>query len=646
MAFARIQETRGTAHARLDTAETTAPSVRFAVHTVPLIVLIVYCSLSAVLCPRAFDPVTLGSYPGRKTIRITTGLSSGRLSGLFTFEFFGSTVEIPANLANFDEELCGETFSSLLAVGDASCQLERVNEEDGSGSFLVTFNSWSSTLYENNIYSHNGRPSVSEMICEPTPSSSDFAAGPRCTVQDAESGGPVPEYAVCSGRGHCRADTGVCSCERGFHGLACEDTADSMDVIYHLHDGPYFTGTMLKAKVLRSASPDFNLFQLARADEMGTPQDAITTVRGDGLLTHEGPIHATGSMAISARFPLRTEEQQALNALSLDGTLIPDLQKKRHSFQEASTLLHTAAGTSHQYHIRSQHDGSDVFSVAGNGKLAAQSLATLDEAFRVADGLVHARDMRVESSLSVSGAAHIEDSLTLGSGFVLNPEGMTIDANAHSHALLELKSGASGFNGGLLEIKASSQQASLIKGTVDGVTTFDLAATGDLLLNHIHLASGGLHVSSGGVLVEAGGMTVRGGLTVESGSVSFSEADLSANSVAVKRPTGSRDASALLSAESADEGFVGSLLDLSGPGLRPDGAFTFIQARLISQGGAVADDVFTVSNAGSVSASGDIATSGKLRVTKGTSLGADLTLRKVAVSAGEVPISELGCSLI
>jgi hypothetical protein len=114
----------------------------------------------SVLCPRAFDPDTLAQNTGRKTIRITTGVSSGVLEGSFSFSFLGSTVNIPANLNNFNKNLCGRTFSNLQAVDEATCELENVDETDGSGSYLVRFEAWSVGLYENNVYSHSGRPPV------------------------------------------------------------------------------------------------------------------------------------------------------------------------------------------------------------------------------------------------------------------------------------------------------------------------------------------------------------------------------------------------------------------------------------------------------------------------------------------------------
>lgn len=123
------------------------------------------------------------------------------MGGSFAFSFFGKSVDISANLNNFNERLCASTFSLLPAVDEATCQLETVNSDDGSGSFLVRFESWSVALYENNIYSHSGRPDVADMTCESTLSVLNAAVEPKCVVQDADSGGAVPgTKSVLSGR--------------------------------------------------------------------------------------------------------------------------------------------------------------------------------------------------------------------------------------------------------------------------------------------------------------------------------------------------------------------------------------------------------------------------------------------------------------
>lgn len=282
-------------------------------------------------------------------------------------------------------------------------------------------------------------------------------------------------------------------------------------------------------------------------------------------------------------------------------------------------------------------DGADVFSVSAAGRVEAAALSTLDGSFRAGGGLLRTQDVVVEASLTVGGAAHVEDSLTLGSGFVLNPEGMTIDASTHGHALLELKSGAVDFDGALLEIQGRGSQSSFIKGTVDGVTTFDLAASGNLTLKHIRLESGGVHVSAGGVQVEAGGVTVHGGLTVASGGVSFADSALEVSGVNARRPAGSTDGSALLSASIDSDRFSGSVVELTGMSAGVDQAYDFIRATSLESADAAAgEDVFTVSNRGSVVARGGLSVGGPLQAAAGAVLGADLTLTKTPVSAGEV----------
>jgi hypothetical protein len=61
--------------------------------------------------------------------------------------------------------------------------------------------------------------------------------------------------------------------------------------------------------------------------------------------------------------------------------------------------------------------------------------------------------------------------------------------------------------------------SSMIRTAVNGLTTFDLKTSGELLVNGLQMKSGGLVVSSGGVKVAAGGLSVYGGITLESGQL-------------------------------------------------------------------------------------------------------------------------------
>ena len=57
-------------------------------------------------------------------------------------------------------------------------------------------------------------------------------------------------------------------------GPACDDTKDSDDIVKHFHDGPFFTGSLLKLEVETKPSEAFNLFQTKLNGEN------VTTITG------------------------------------------------------------------------------------------------------------------------------------------------------------------------------------------------------------------------------------------------------------------------------------------------------------------------------------------------------------------------------
>jgi GTPase SAR1 family protein len=68
-------------------------------------------------------------------------------------------------------------------------------------------------------------------------------------------------YAECAEHGTCDAVTGVCVCQRGYNGPACDDTSDHEDRHVFDHDGPFFSGSLMKVNAKRFSAPEFNLFQ-------------------------------------------------------------------------------------------------------------------------------------------------------------------------------------------------------------------------------------------------------------------------------------------------------------------------------------------------------------------------------------------------
>lgn len=82
------------------------------------------------------------------------------------------------------------------------------------------------------------------------------------------------------------------------------------------HDGPFFTGTLMKLSASRNRAKSFNVLQVQIDGENAT------TIRGDGLLSHYGNVAISGGMLLgpieSHGALLSTEAQLTLSAASSD----------------------------------------------------------------------------------------------------------------------------------------------------------------------------------------------------------------------------------------------------------------------------------------------------------------------------------------
>ncbi len=109
----------------------------------------------------------------------------------------------------------------------------------------------------------------------------------------------------------CNTFTGTCKCDRGFHGIACDDITDDNDIQSHVHDGPFFTGTVLRVAAEREISPQFNLFATHILDDK-TPaflpgnkfnnKNLVTAIKGDRTFLHNGNMTIRGSTGISVPY--------------------------------------------------------------------------------------------------------------------------------------------------------------------------------------------------------------------------------------------------------------------------------------------------------------------------------------------------------
>lgn len=248
---------------------------------------------------------------------------------------------------------------------------------------------------------------------------------------------------------------------------------------------------------------------------------------------------------------------------------------------------------------------------------------------------------KVFGALDVGTSAHVEHSLTIGSGFALTPGGMTVDVETHSGTLFELSSRQDGFIGSLFELHAVGNGSSMIKTVINGVTTFELSSTGTLEMQGLKLKSGGVDVDAGGVTINAGGLQVNGGLSIESGGLFLKNQAFTAGAFVAEANADNRVGS-LLFAKANSSTYSGVLVDLVSAG-NPD-HFSFLSAKT-NQGAHMIDfygDGTLVSAGG-----GRFKGAGGLHVDHKSLLEGGVAVSKSKVSAGvTIPIKSFGATLV
>jgi hypothetical protein len=160
--------------------------------------------------------------------------------------------------------------------------------------------------------------------------------------------------------------------------------------------------------------------------------------------------------------------------------------------------------TAPSHHLVAYHNNQRAFALTAAGDAHfAGTLQVGNGSLSVEPHLITGRNLALQNDLHVQGSANIEESLTIGAGFALMPGGMTVDVASHSGTLFELRSRQEGFNGTLMELNTVGDNNVLIKTVSSGMTTFELLSSGDVRMNGLRLASGGVQVQAGGIEVNS-----------------------------------------------------------------------------------------------------------------------------------------------
>jgi hypothetical protein len=174
------------------------------------------------MCPKGDDPLTPGTgaqVDEVQTCTLTT--ASGTVSGDFTIKFkdwtgqthetrpFDSTtvtaLAIQEEFKRFPNNVVPSIASTVSGLGGATVTITvTFNHEDNSGTqnlLVVEYDDDSTTGHQ--------------------PIRAALTGGGAMTVSCSRTTQGTEESSVCSGRGTCNQETGLCECHQGFKGVRC-----------------------------------------------------------------------------------------------------------------------------------------------------------------------------------------------------------------------------------------------------------------------------------------------------------------------------------------------------------------------------------------------------------------------------------------
>lgn len=146
-------------------------------------------------CPKGDDPVSIGQSNRQIVFRLAT--DAAEISGLLYINFLGHTINIDLNSTYVDaDSYCETQFEEAENIESVSCAASSGFDSDNSwttnGAFLeynVTFNSWPSFPVENNFFSHNGNPLLSDFTCDISEVTLSGGSNRECALVDVVNSG-------------------------------------------------------------------------------------------------------------------------------------------------------------------------------------------------------------------------------------------------------------------------------------------------------------------------------------------------------------------------------------------------------------------------------------------------------------------------
>jgi hypothetical protein len=116
-----------------------------------------YCI--TVMCPKGDDPVTDNQFYRKITLMVTTDSHFQRKLGI-TFQ--GSTTFISLNSPSSSD--CKTQLELNPKFSEINCDYEYIDSK--TFALNITFIKFPTQPYENNLYTHNGNPLITDFLCD------------------------------------------------------------------------------------------------------------------------------------------------------------------------------------------------------------------------------------------------------------------------------------------------------------------------------------------------------------------------------------------------------------------------------------------------------------------------------------------------
>jgi hypothetical protein len=115
------------------------------------------------MCPKGDDPITLNQNKYSFELSLDSVSTADSLSGDLILHFQDDHITLPID-SDFNNVTCYDAFLSSKKIKNVTCLYQNISRT--SLTLRVTVNSWPLFPQQNNIYTHNGVPEITDFTCD------------------------------------------------------------------------------------------------------------------------------------------------------------------------------------------------------------------------------------------------------------------------------------------------------------------------------------------------------------------------------------------------------------------------------------------------------------------------------------------------